>query len=250
MRTILAVVVFLAACSSPGATPTPAGELDLEGSWELTGGTDVPIVDDFPITLAFTGSEFSGVSACNQYGGRVSVAGGDFSMGELFMTDMGCEAHVLAAEQAYHAALLEVDRVAREGDALVLSGPGVELRFALLAEPPTAELVDQTWVLETLVVGDIASPPMGEPATLELSSDGTFTGSTGCRTFSGEWLERGNQIDAPSMAMNEEECPAELQEQDSHVVSVVGDGFVPTIEGGLLTLTDPGGIALVYRAAD
>ncbi len=249
MRIALAVLL-LAACASPGATPTPAAELDLEGSWELTAGTDVPIVDDYPITLAFTGSEFSGVAACNQYGGRVSLAGGDFSMSEMFKTDMGCEPDVLAAEEGYVAALRAVDRVAREGDELVLTGPDVELRFALLAEPPTAELVDQTWVLETLVVGDIASPALGERATLELSSDGEITGSTGCRSFSGQWLESGNQIDAPIMSMDGRECPADLQEQDSHVVSVIGDGFVPTIEGDLLTLTDPGSIGLVYRAAD
>jgi hypothetical protein len=34
------------------------------------------------------------------------------------------------------------------------------------------------------------------------------------------------------------------------VVSVIGDGFVPTLEGDRLTLTDPGSIGLVYRAAD
>ncbi len=50
--------------------------------------------------------------------------------------------------------------------------------------------------------------------------------------------------------MDEVNCASELQEQDSHVVSVVGDGFVPSIEGDLLTLTDPGSIGLVYRAAD
>jgi hypothetical protein len=31
---------------------------------------------------------------------------------------------------------------------------------------------------------------------------------------------------------------------------VIGDGFFPTIEGQLLTLTDPGGIGLVYRAEE
>jgi heat shock protein HslJ len=89
---------------------------------------------------------------------------------------------------------------------------------------------------------------MGDPATLELRGDGTFVGSTGCRTFSGNWLEQGEQIIAPSFGMDQAECPAELSQQDSHVVSVIGDGFVPTVEGDLLTLTDPGGVGLVYRA--
>lgn len=32
------------------------------------------------------------------------------------------------------------------------------------------------------------------------------------------------------------------------MVSVIGDGFVPSIEGDLLTHTDPGGVGLVDRA--
>ena len=50
--------------------------------------------------------------------------------------------------------------------------------------------------------------------------------------------------------MGEIDCPAGLQQQDSHVVSVIGDGFVPSIEGDLLTLMDPGGVGLVYRASE
>jgi hypothetical protein len=50
--------------------------------------------------------------------------------------------------------------------------------------------------------------------------------------------------------MGETECPAELSEQDSHVVGVIGDGFVPSIKGDLLTLLDPGGVGLVYRAEE
>lgn len=30
-------------------------------------------------------------------------------------------------------------------------------------------------------------------------------------------------------------------------MSVIGDGFVPSVEGDLLTLLDPGGDGLVYR---
>jgi len=97
-------------------------------------------------------------------------------------------------------------------------------------------------------VGDVASAPLGEPATLELDGDGTFRGSTGCGAFTGHWIEQGDQIEAPSLAMDESECPADLRAQDDHVVSVIGDGFVPSIQGDLLTLTDPGGIGLAYRS--
>ena len=178
------------------------------------------------------------------------VAGDGLTIDELGMTAMGCEQDVLTSESAFTDGLARVDAIDREEGALVLTGPGVELRFEALPPPPTAELVDTAWVLDTLFVGDVASSPEGEPAMLELRSDGTFSGSTGCRTFSGQWLEQGEQIIAPTFGMAQTECPEALLQQDSHVVAVIGDGFVPTVEGDLLTLTDPGGVGLVYRAAE
>jgi hypothetical protein len=52
------------------------------------------------------------------------------------------------------------------------------------------------------------------------------------------------------MRMDGADCVPELVAQDSSVVGVVGDGFVPTVNDDLLTLTDPGGAGLVYRAGE
>jgi len=253
---LLAVALILTACGSAGTPPnSPSGDpFDPQGSWELTSGHvnggEIPIVDDHPITVTIEGAEIGGTAACNSYGGRLTITEGRLEIRDLGMTAMACEEPLMAAEAAYTAALEAVESIGVEGDELVLSGPNVELRFSALAPPPTAEVVDTVWVLETLFVGDVASSPLGEPATLELRSDGTFSGSTGCRSFSGEWLERGEQILAPSWGMDGSECPADLIQQDGHVVSVIGDGFVPTVVRDLLTLTDPGGVGLVYRAEE
>jgi heat shock protein HslJ len=254
MRTLgsLLLAFALAACGADGAPPSTSEPVaDPAGSWRLTVGTldgvPVPIVADGPITLTIEGSEVGGTSACNSYGGRLSVEAGRLEIGELGMTAMACPDDVMAAEAAYTRALDRVDGLRRDGDELVLVGPDVELRFEPLPEPPTAELVDTAWVLDSVFVGDVAAAPAGDPATLELDSDGTLNGSTGCRSFTGTWVEQGEQIVATSLAMDGAECPAGLQAQDGHVVSVVGDGFVPTLERDLLTLTDPGGVGLVYR---
>lgn len=252
----LIAVALLAACGSQSApTPSPSGDpFDPQGSWQLRSGSadgiEIPIVADHPITMTIEGSEIGGTSACNSYGGRLTVTGGRLRIGELAMTMMGCEDAVMAAEAAYTAALSAVDSIGRDGQDLVLSGPGVELRFTALAPPPTAEVTDTNWVLDTVFVGDVASSTVGEPATLELRSDGTMTGSTGCRSFTGQWVEQGEQIVATTLAMDGTECPADLAGQDDHVVSVIGDGFVPTVTENLLTLTDPGGVGLVYRVGE
>jgi heat shock protein HslJ len=228
-----------------------AGVSDVDGTWQLASGRssagDLPILADHPVTLIVEGSQVGGTAACNGYGGRLVSRGAVVAIVELAMTAMGCEAPVAELEAAYVDALAHVRSITLDGAQLVLGGPGVELRFGRLQDPPTADLVGSVWVLDSLFVGDVARAPAGERAMLELRSDGTFSGSTGCRSFSGRWVERGNQIVATQMSMDQSECRAELSDQDSHVVSVVGDGFVPSIEGDLLTLLDPGSIGLVYR---
>ena len=253
---LLALAALLAACGTDQAEPSDPGASGgaVIGDWVLTGGSidgdDAPVLEDHRITMTITGSSIGGTAACNSYGGEIAMGADGLHLENLAQTEMACEEPAMAAEAAYLAALGRVREIVRDGEDLVARGDGVELRFAMVPPPPTADLVDTTWVLDTVLVGDVAASPMGEPATLELHSDGTFSGSTGCRTFSGEWTEQGDQIVAPSWGADEATCPADLSAQDDHVVSVIGDGFIPTIDGDLLTLMDPGGIGLVYRAED
>lgn len=253
---IAIIVVLLTACGAGQVVPSepaPSGG-EVVGDWVLSGGSidgvEAPILEDHRITLSITGSRVGGTAACNHYGGGITMAGDGLHLQNLEQTAMACEEPAMAAEAAYLGALARVRELARDGDQLVARGDGVELRFAAVPPPPTAELVGTTWVLDSVLVGDVAASPMGEAATLKLSDDGTFTGSTGCRRFSGEWDEQGDQIVAPSWGLDETTCSAELSAQDDHVVSVIGDGFIPTIDGELLTLMDPGGVGLVYRAEE
>ena len=255
MRYSMMVLALLAAGCGGGAASPSVGGGDPQGSWVLvsggTGAGEIPIVATHPITLTIDGSSVSGSAACNGYGGRLEATDAGVEFRELAWTAMACfPDEVMAAEAAFTQALPAVRAIRREGEQLVLEGVGVELRFDPLPAPPTADLVDTRWVLETIVDGDVATAPMGEPATLELRADGSFSGSTGCRPFDGQWSENGEQLLATSFAMGDVACPAELADQDSHVVTVIGDGFVPSIDGGRLTLTDPGGIGLVYRSVE
>jgi heat shock protein HslJ len=257
------LIVLLAACApAPAASsgPIASAGADAEGTWLLASGDgpdgELPVLEDHPITLTIAGSELFGRAACNEYGGRIMLEDGQVKIGEMFHTDMACgdpalpPDAVMDAEAAYTSALAAVLEIGTEGEELVMRGPDIELRFTRLPPPPTTDIVDTVWVLETLFMGDIAGEPEGDPATLELRSDGTMIGSTGCRTFTGQWQESGHEIITPIMGMDQTNCRPALSEQDSHVVSVIGDGFVPTVEGDLLTLSDPGGAALVFRRED
>jgi heat shock protein HslJ len=250
----LLLLLAVAGCAQPNPTTAPSGG-DPQGSWQLVEGTvngqPVPILDDYRITLTLEGSRIGGTSACNSYGGVLVMEGGRLRIEDLAQTAMACQDEAaMTAEGIYMSGLAAAESIGLDGDQLLVQGPGVELRFDELAPPPTAELVDTVWILDTLVMGDVASSVAGEPATLELRSDGTIQGGTGCRQFSGTWVEEGDEIVTPRLESTDQGCPPELQDADSHVLGVIGDGFRATVDGDRLTLTDAGGDGLVYRAAE
>lgn len=248
-------LLLLVACQS-GPTPTASGEPngeDPQGTWQLVEGTvdgqQVPILDEHRITLTIEGARISGTSACNSYGGKLTMEFGRLRIDGLEQTMKGCEEPAMGAEALYLTGLRTVDSISLDGDELLVTGQAVNLRFSELAPPPTAEMVDTVWVLETLITGDMAASAVGEQATLALRSDGTIHGGTGCRSFEGTWRARGDEIGMPSLDMDDRICQPELQVADGHVLTVIGDGFRASVEGDQLTLTD-GVNGLQYRAAE
>jgi heat shock protein HslJ len=118
-------------------------------------------------------------------------------------------------------------------------------------EPPEAdspELTGTVWVLEGLVQGESVSDVGGERATIELFSDGSMLGSTGCRALNGRYTIAGVEVTIAELSAHGD-CPVELRDQDALVVRVLGDGFRVEVDDEILTLTSPGNEGLAYRAA-
>ena len=254
---LLPLLLALGGCgdSGPGTTdPGDPGVPDWDGAWVLTSGTydgrQLALLDTHPVTLVLDGHEAFGVSACNQYGGTVVSVADGVSFGQFSSTDMACMPRAaMDLEQDYLTALAGITEADRDGDSLLLSGSGATLTFSFEPPPPTADLLGTTWALESLITGDAASSAAGRP-TLLLRADGSFSGSTGCRTFEGTWIERGAQLDFNEFRMGDGTCSSALTPQDSHVVVVLGDGFTAAVDGPTLTASDPDGNGLVYRARE
>ncbi len=270
--------LLLAACGGPADTAAPGVEgdgsaADPAGSWVLVDAEpELGVPSDARITMEVAADDgdtwqVGGTSACNSYGGRVTTDGERWSTEGFGGTEMACEEPRMAAEQAYLGALTTVDAWSRPStDVLVLAGPDVELRYEALPPVPTADLTATTWVLDGVVSGvgpeaTTASPAAdAEEATLRLESDGTVAASTGCRTFSGEWIETGDEIllttfgvrdDSPNVAADgTTTCAPGVVEQEDHVLSVLGDGFRAEVDGQQLKLISRDGLGLTYRAAD
>lgn len=236
-----------------GGEPIP---IDLEAlgssTWTLRfgGGPDgeVPVIEGWPITITFDDGTFGGTAACNGYGGTYDIDGSGIRLADIGQNLMGCEPDVEASEVAFFSALRDVDGINLIGNELALSGMSTELIFAPTEPAPLDALVDQLWVLEALLFDGEETPAIGEPATLLIDSNGSFTGSTGCRTLAGRYLLAGNSVVFNEMAADGE-CPTSMFDQDRFVINVLGDGFTAAVQGETLTVESVGNQRLRYRAA-
>jgi heat shock protein HslJ len=223
----------------------------VEGSWQLTSGTvdgeDIPLVETHPITIDFDGDQVQGTASCNHYGGTFELSGSSVSFDDLAMTEMACfPQETMDAEALYGRALGLVTTV-QVDEGLILSGPGVELDFTSLSPVPEAELTNTVWVLHGLIHGDTVSSTSGDRATLEFFTDGSMIGDTGCRLLTGHYVVQGAEVLLTDLTA-EGDCDPELADQDSQVVSVLGDGFRAEIDGKRLTIRSVGGDGLAYVA--
>lgn len=103
------------------------------GQWILLDGTvdgeSIALPDGERITMEVTRTQVVGAAACNQYSATASVSGDEMTIGSPTSTRMMCAEDIMSAETAYLAGLQRVTSLDSEGEELVLTGDGVQLRF-------------------------------------------------------------------------------------------------------------------------
>jgi heat shock protein HslJ len=251
--TLVLAIPLLVGCATTTPSPTaPPEPFDATGNWVLESGLiiegAIPILADHPITFSVDGAQVTGTAACNGYGGHLELVNGYLQVGELSAETALCgepDGEVMRSEAAFIQALGRIATGHGEGDRLTLFGPTTQLVFRRLPPLPISQIVGVDWLLESVIDGGAVSAATGEPATLRFETGGTFLGSTGCRTFTGSWIEAAGQLVATQAGMDGE-CPGAGVGQDGAVIQAF-DGATPAIEADKLTLTMKGGLALVYR---
>jgi heat shock protein HslJ len=257
MRRLVLLLVGLLALAACGSEAN-AGSVGAEGEWQLRSGTAdgaaLPQPPGTRATLEFAGGEARGTAFCNLWFATVRVDGTALSLDGIGQTERGCPMEVMAADSAYLGALAAVEEMGVEGEELVLTGDGVELRFEPVPAVPDSTLEGTRWVLGSLVDGDMATSVLGDPS-LELFLDGTLAASTGCRTVGGSWRSDGDSVvaepdheDVGCLPPDDRQDQHVLAVQDEHVLAVLAAAPVATIDGDRLTLTAADGRGLVYRA--
>ncbi|AXV09319.1 Lipoprotein [Euzebya pacifica] len=103
------------------------------GQWVLLEGTVDGEAIDVPggeqITMEITRTQVVGASACNQYSATATIDGDEMTVDAPTTTRMLCADDAMAAESAYIDGLQRITSLDSDGEELVLTGDGVELRF-------------------------------------------------------------------------------------------------------------------------
>lgn len=248
---IAAALLALAGCggSDSGAVTTrPGAGGSPDGDWTLASGRGphgaLTLVDGRPVTLTVDGTTIGGSSACNSYGGTATVddAGG-FAVGQVASTEMACvEPEVTALESAYLAAFGAVRTARLDGDQLVLTGQGVELRYGRTPKVPDAPVEGTRWLVDGVVsgTGDSAavSSVVGQPFVL--LQDGRVTGNAGCADLTGTYTLDGDRLVVGDLRVTrapDVDCSPENVAQDDVVADVLRQPLTVVVEERSMRLT-------------
>lgn len=252
MRILLvaALIVTLAGCRAPTATPPPA--LQLDGTeWHLQTINGEALVAGSAISLDLADGRLGGTSGCNHYGGEYSVsAAGDLSLGMIAQTVMLClDDAVMKQESAYMAALQSATTARLDAEArLELRGEKGTLLYVqrLPAAMNPAQLVGTAWRL-TRLAGDT---PIGDiPITLAFAENGEIRGNAGCRGYTGRYEAEGDRIGFPFLSMTETECRGSqaVAYQESAFTDALGQAHNYRLRENALEIDTVRGQTLVFE---
>jgi heat shock protein HslJ len=143
----------LGACVAP--TPAPP---TLDGHTYLsTGIQGATLVAGTQVRLTFADGSLTASGGCNIMGGSYSIDGDRLTAGQMFMTEMACDA-ARQRQDEWLARFLGNVRLALAGDTLTMSDGAVTL--TLLDQEiatPDEPLEGTRWVLDGILTGDAVS---------------------------------------------------------------------------------------------
>jgi len=254
---VLPVVLLLAGCAHGSADAAAGG-----GLWGHTflstsvtdQGRPRPLVPGSRIVLGFdAGRRLTAQAGCNHLGGSVRLDGDRLVLGEVEMTEMGCDQPRLE-QDSWLAAFLGADPTWRlSADALVLQDAGTSITFLdrEVADPDRA-LAGPEWTVDTLLSGQTAgSVPAGVRASLSFTGSagaGRVSGSSGCGQLGGDFTATAETITFGELTSTATGCAGDGNTVAAHIVRVLHGTVRYTIEADHLTLTAADGTGLRLTA--
>lgn len=220
-------------------------------------GLPRPWVEGTRIELRFhADGRLSATAGCNHIGGSVEVESDRILVGELAMTEMGCEPPYHEQDQWLAGFLGSSPGYALDADRLRLdAGDTVIQLVAREVADPDRPLEGTVWRLDALSDGDglssgVSSVPGQVVATL-VFADGRFTVAVeGCNQGGAEVEITESALRVGSLVMTDIACEGAPAEVETAIASVLQGEVTYQVEAASLTLIHPSGEGLTFQAVE
>lgn len=245
---LLPAALALAACG--GDTPQAGTDLDLEGSsWTLsslvTDGSQTPVVDESTLVFASDG-EVAGSTGCNRFTGRWQQDGSALTITVGATTLAACASPELnQQEQQLIDALGRTAAVRQSDDSLELLDDQREV--LLVYQASLSELTGTAWQATGVnnQTGGVESTALTSSVTAEFADDGTVTGFSGCRDYTGSYEAADGTLSVTDISLDGPECSGDEAVLEAGYVAALQNTSTFTIEGSTLNLRDSDGATQV-----
>ena len=245
------VSLLLLGCGTDSTTAATAD--DLTGtSWVLESFASVdaetaPAVEGGESTLTFLdGGELAGSTGCNRFTGTWEQDGASISLDTGATTLAACiDPAVAAQEQALLALVPQVETVEQTDESLTLiDGEGTAV---LAYRAALTGLAGTSWTASGInnQTGAVESTALTPTVTAEFGEDGTVSGFTGCRDFTGSWQVDGDTFGVTDVATEGSECTGDEAAIEQSYLAALSAATTLQIQGSTLNLRDSDGATQV-----
>lgn len=190
-------------------------------------------------------------AGCNTMQGSVNTADGKLVLdGELASTAIGC-AQASNEQDAFVAKVLSASPSWQLADDRLTITSGTTTFDLAPRESvhPDKDLVGTTWVLDTLVDGDVASSmPVGAPEVTLVFDGKRATADTHCNGVGAEYTVTGDTIEFTGGVSTKMACAPEIMRGEEAVSGVLNGEVTYEITADKLTLTNTSGKGIQLHA--
>jgi heat shock protein HslJ len=235
---LLVVALLVAACATGGSSVTPDGR-DFLSTSVTEDGVERPLVAGTQIRLGFADGRISASAGCNTMGGSYRIDGGLLVVGDLSMTEMGCDPDRHAQDDWLAAFLAARPAIRLGANELALDGGGTSIRLLdrEIADPDLP-LAGTLWTVDSIIAGDaVSSVPAGVVATIRFTGDGQASIATGCNDGGARVEIAAGTLRFNQITVTEKFCEGPAGEMETAVLAVVQAGIPVAYEIEARSLT-------------
>lgn len=220
-RLVLLVSFLLAGCSVASGASL-AGHAFLSTA-VMADGQPYTLVPGTRIRLDFSDGQLGASAGCNTMGGTYRIADGRLRVGQLSMTEMGCD-------PARHAQDEWLSTFLGSGPALTVSGSDLRLETTGGAitlvdrevTDPDLSLVGTTWRVLSIRYGDaVSSVEAGVEANLTFQADGGVIIESSCNSGTGQFHTIVDELRFSEVVLTKRACPAPRGEMEVAMLQVL-----------------------------